>query len=146
MENRKCALCGMEFTPKCKHNIYCSRYCKNHSYRIGGEITPIVCPDCMKPFVPRSYRQQVCPECEKKDQRNRIKHCMICGKAFTAKNRAQIYCSDHCREKAKRDRNTSSSKQKPKMPIKMKSLDKMNADDLLHYGKVQARMQLRRMK
>lgn len=111
-------------------------------------LKEIVCPVCMEKFVPKSYRQETCPKCKKKIGGRRKTWCMECGKVFMARSRTQLYCSAACRQKAARNRKTSSNlpAEKPAKLEKlgMKKLDRMSGDDLRNYGKIQAQKILSR--
>lgn len=66
----KCKICGKEFEPVSKRNVYCSRKCYYKSVMErsrGGDY---------KTFKP--------------------KICMNCGKEFTPKTKYQIFCSHDC--------------------------------------------------
>lgn len=66
----KCKICGKEFEPRNRLNVYCSRECYNEASRIrarGGDY---------KEFKPRK--------------------CLNCGKEFTPKSKKQVFCCYNC--------------------------------------------------
>lgn len=73
-----------------------------------GRIPPRYCanPNCKKAFVPRTRWQKYCShECKIAMYRKepQIIQCRNCGKDFEGDKRSR-YCSDRCREEAKRRR------------------------------------------
>lgn len=69
---RHCKRCGTEFTPKGKHQQYCSPECahkallEQHPKR---DLTKI-CPICGTEFIPHTYNQKYCSkECSKVAER-----------------------------------------------------------------------------
>lgn len=118
IDDRKCVICGKEFTPKAVSQKYCCDKCKGEGLRRVKEqykkrLAIKKCPICNKKFKPNTSTQKYCSvECRAKSmqikyrekyaliKRNKkiIKVCPICGKEFEAKTDREKYCSDGCRK------------------------------------------------
>lgn len=80
--------------------------------------------------------------------------CVGCGEMFEPRSGQQMYCTIRCRntvtkrraretrEKLRAEREAKKAAQRPPKPIKMKPLDQMTEDELLHYGRLQTQAQL----
>lgn len=70
--------------------------------------------------------------------------CPICLKPFEKPKANSMYCSDFCRTIANRIRSSRTNEKREywlskARPKKMNRLDEIDPDDLLHYGRYQAK-------
>ena len=87
--------------------------------------------------------------------------CKRCGKLFERKTASRHYCSPECRIASERERQLIRAKERyvrerlarekenrkpPEASIRMPKLERMAKDDLLHYGRVQALVQIENAK
>ena len=168
----KCKHCGKEFIPNSNRQYYCSRECVSASYaqirKEKREIFIKKCDYCGKEFETTNNHQRFCGrDCATKDYRKRPKRlsCRWCGKIFENGTWTQ-YCSVKCRRESERVRHycvfcfaeispkggriacdaCKASYDKNNRKPKKSKLDEMSGDDLLHYGRISAAMQLKRMR
>ena len=79
LERIKCKHCEMEFQPRNRQHVFCSKKCqRKHHY-----------------ILTRTVR---------KDE---VAQCVVCKKEYLAKHSRQKYCSRNCKDKAKYRRNNS---------------------------------------
>lgn len=117
---KSCPMCGTEYTPYSRNQIYCSNRCYDMHYAMKelyhhlerlGEPRHINCPNCGKDIYTRDKKLKFCCyECKVKYQdKTAMKHytCKICGKDFIGIGRSK-YCSDECLAKANNERNRKS--------------------------------------
>lgn len=92
------------------------------------------------------YDQEYCNECavmvaRAKVEGRKVKKCPQCGKVFITNTNNQRFCSAECRVVFNNKREPPN--RKIQRIIHMKPLDKMSKDDLLHYGILQSKAQLK---
>lgn len=71
-DEKRCEICGREYSPGAAHQKYCSKECRDAARRVGdcGKMPKeATCPACGKDFAPKVHNQRYCSkEC------NRVEH------------------------------------------------------------------------
>lgn len=94
-----CKICGIEFHPYNKEQIYCSTNCfntiKSKHRRKRVEHTCVI---CSKSFESGTWRDaKYCSkECWNKRNPQSVKTCPFCKQEFSTYQREQVYCSRSC--------------------------------------------------
>ena len=108
---KECLMCGTEFTPNAKGQLYCSNRCYDMHYEMKelyhhterlGEPRHLNCANCGKDVYTRhKHTRFCCYECKvsyghKKNMKTYT--CKVCGKEFAGIGRSR-YCSEDCKAK-----------------------------------------------
>lgn len=123
-KKRACPICGKEFKPKTKGQVYCGRSCAAHgrarqrqAQREQKQPDPLSirreCDYCGKLFMPRNGNQRYCGKSCASNAANAIrrvryrekvavqpkKRCPICGQEYQPTHNRQIFCSRKCAQR-----------------------------------------------
>lgn len=113
---KECLMCGTEFTPNAKGQLYCSNRCYDMHYSMKelyhhterlGEPRHLNCANCGKDVYTRhKHTRFCCYECKleySKKKKMKTYTCKVCGKDFSGIHRS-VYCSEDCKLKMKNKR------------------------------------------
>lgn len=113
---KDCLMCGTEFIPNAKGQLYCSNRCYDMHYEMKelyhhterlGEPRHLNCANCGKDIYTRhKHTRFCCYECKvsyghKKNMKTHT--CKVCGKEFAGIGRS-MYCSEDCKAEMDRKR------------------------------------------
>lgn len=106
---KECLMCGTEFTPNAKGQLYCSNRCYDMHYSMKelyhhterlGEPRHLNCANCGKDIYTRhKHTRFCCYECKleaDKKKKRKTYICKVCGKEFSCIHRS-VYCSEECK-------------------------------------------------
>ena len=139
---RNCPMCGDEFRPYSRNQIYCSNRCYDmhaatkelyHHTERNVPVRHLTCPNCGKDIFTRKKQVKFCcDECKVAFQHKKAKKtytCVICGKEFTDAGGKYKYCSDECHRQfnilAQRKAYANGGKEKQKV-YRNKNRDRVN--------------------
>ena len=139
---RNCPMCGDEFRPYSRNQIYCSNRCYDmhaatkelyHHTERNVPVRHLTCPNCGKDIFTRKKQVKFCcDECKHEFQNRKAKKtytCVICGKEFTDAGGKYKYCSDECHRQfnilAQRKAYANGGKEKQKV-YRNKNKDRVN--------------------
>lgn len=120
--------------------------------KLGGDARRRYCsPECAKKGVAQ-YQKEWWEKKKSGVKPETTAVCVGCGKVFEKKGKQQ-YCSRSCYEKSIQNKSTLQIRTEKDLARKNaeakkepRTLEKMNGEELLSYGKISARKQLERMR